>query len=144
MSFTVVNVFVFTHDVRRLRAIADPAPALPPQRRERRFSYEEGGTGEVVAWECAQCDYVNELGEQFCARCNNARIDVGIDVRDEEDGVDSDDDSSDDDDEEGWPAPPTASDDGGRGPAYSFDVDEPPPKRPPPKRGDKWEALFAV
>ena len=34
---------------------------------------------------------------------------------------------SDDDDEEGWPAPPTASDDGGRGPAYSFDVDEPPP-----------------
>ncbi|CAH0366687.1 unnamed protein product [Pelagomonas calceolata] len=79
---------------------ADPAPALPPQRRERRFSYEEGGTGEVVAWECAQCDYVNELGEQFCARCNNARIDVGIDVRDEEDGVDSDDDSSDDDDED--------------------------------------------
>ena len=34
---------------------------------------------------------------------------------------------SDDDDEEGWPAPPTASDDGGRGPAYSFDVAEPPP-----------------
>ena len=33
----------------------------------------------------------------------------------------------DDDDEEGRPAPPTASDDGGRGPAYSFDVDEPPP-----------------
>ena len=27
MSFTVVNVFIFTHDVRRLRAIADPAPA---------------------------------------------------------------------------------------------------------------------
>ena len=26
----------------------------------------------------------------------------------------------------------------------SGDVDEPPPKRPPPKRGDKWEALFAV
>ena len=43
---------------------------------------------------------MNELGEQFCARCNNARIDVGIDVRDEEDGVDSDDDSSDDDDED--------------------------------------------
>ena len=79
---------------------ADPAPALPPQRRERRFSYEEGGTGEVVAWECAQCDYVNELGEQFCGRCNNARIDVGIDVRDEEPGMDSDDDSSDDDDED--------------------------------------------
>jgi hypothetical protein len=26
----------------------------------------------------------------------------------------------------------------------SEDVDEPPPKRPPPTRGDKWEALFAV
>lgn len=38
-----------------------------------------------------------------------------------------------DDDDEGWPAPPTASDDGGRGPAYSFDVDEPPP---PPSRAD--------
>jgi len=38
-----------------------------------------------------------------------------------------------DDDDEGWPVPPTASDDGGRGPAYSFDVDEP---APPPSRAN--------
>jgi len=81
---------------------ADPAPALPPPTPPRRFRYDGGQPGQVVAWECAQCDQLNELDTHACARCNNLREIVGIDVRDDsdDDEPDSSDDSSDDDEDD--------------------------------------------
>ena len=81
---------------------ADPAPALPPPTPPRRFRYDGGQPGQVVAWECAQCDQLNELDTHSCVRCNNLREIVGIDVRDDsdDDEPDSSDDSSDDDEDD--------------------------------------------